>query len=79
MIRLCFATNNQHKLYEVKAAVPSGIEISSLESIQCFEELPENSPTLEGNSFEKANYVFQHFGVPCFADDTGLEVDALGG
>jgi XTP/dITP diphosphohydrolase len=79
MIRICFATNNEHKLREVRAAIPSGIEIVSLEAIGCFEELPETSDTLEGNSLQKANYVLSNFGIPCFADDTGLEVEALGG
>jgi XTP/dITP diphosphohydrolase len=79
MIRICFATNNEHKLREVRAAIPSGIEIVSLEAIGCFEELPETCDTLEGNSLQKANYVLDKFGIPCFADDTGLEVEALDG
>jgi XTP/dITP diphosphohydrolase len=79
MIRICFATNNKNKLYEVKDAVPTGIEILSLESINCYEELPETSPTLEGNSLQKATFVLDHHNIPCFADDTGLEVDALNG
>jgi XTP/dITP diphosphohydrolase len=79
MIRICFATNNQHKLFEVKHAVPKEIEILSLENIQCFEELPETSDTLEGNSLQKARYVLEHYKIPCFADDTGLEVEALNG
>jgi XTP/dITP diphosphohydrolase len=79
MITICFATNNQHKLYEVRDAVPEEIKIVSLEEIHCFEELPETSDTLEGNSFQKAAYVLEHHKIPCFADDTGLEVEALNG
>jgi XTP/dITP diphosphohydrolase len=76
-MRLCFATNNKHKIKEVALAINNKITILSLEDIGCFEELPETRDTLEGNSFQKAEYVFQHFKVPCFADDTGLEVEAL--
>lgn len=79
MIEICFATNNQHKVEEVMAALPKAIRIKTLNDIQCFEELPETSPTLEGNSLQKALYVFEHYNVPCFADDTGLEVSALNG
>lgn len=79
MMRICFATNNQHKLFEVREAVSSKIEIASLDDINCFEELPETSETIEGNSLQKANYVLDRYLVPCFADDTGLEVDALHG
>jgi XTP/dITP diphosphohydrolase len=76
-MRLCFATNNSHKLEEVAFAIKNKIEIQSLADIGCFEELPETRDTLEGNSLQKAEYVFQHFRVPCFADDSGLEVEAL--
>lgn len=79
MIELCFATNNAHKLSEVKAVMPQGIKILSLADIGCTEELPETGTTLEGNSLQKAAYLFQHYHVACFADDSGLEVDALGG
>ncbi len=75
---LCFATNNTHKLEEVRHAVKD-FKILSLEEIDCFEELPETRDTLEGNSIQKAEYVFERFHGPCFADDTGLEVDALNG
>lgn len=78
-MRLCFATNNAHKLEEAKDIAGDGFEIVSLTEINCFEELPETSPTLEGNSLQKAQFVFQKYNVPCFADDTGLEVDALYG
>ncbi|HEY0654986.1 MAG TPA: non-canonical purine NTP diphosphatase [Chryseosolibacter sp.] len=76
-MRLCFATNNEHKLEEVAHAIKNKITILSLTDIGCFEELPETRDTLEGNSLQKAEYVFEHYKLPCFADDTGLEVDAL--
>jgi XTP/dITP diphosphohydrolase len=76
-MRLCFATNNKHKIEEVAFAIKNKISILSLSDIGCFEELPETRDTLEGNSLQKAEYVYQHFNVPCFADDTGLEVQAL--
>src|SRR6187399_230365 len=78
--RICFATNNLHKLEEVKHKVaPLSINISSLSDIGCAEELPETQDTIPGNSLQKAMYVFTHYGIACFADDTGLEVDALDG
>ena len=64
---------------EVRAILPENFEILSLKDIGCNEELPENQRTLEGNAFEKAAWVFQHYNVDCFADDTGLEVEALNG
>lgn len=76
---LCFATNNLHKIEEVKVALGDGLRILTLEEAGIREELPETQDTLEGNARQKALYVFDHFGLPCFADDTGLEVDALGG
>lgn len=76
-MRLCFATNNKHKIEEVAFAIKNKITILSLSDIGCFEELPETRDTLEGNSLQKAEYVFQNFSIPCFADDTGLEVSAL--
>jgi XTP/dITP diphosphohydrolase len=78
-MKFCFATNNNHKLSEAKDIAGSDFEIVSLKEIDCFEELPETSPTLEGNSFQKADFVFRKYNIPCFADDTGLEVDALNG
>jgi len=78
MIKLCFATNNSHKLEEVRHAIKH-FQIVSLKEINCFEELPETRDTLEGNSLQKAEYVFDNYKVPCFADDTGLDVDALNG
>jgi XTP/dITP diphosphohydrolase len=77
---ICFATNNVHKLEEVKHKVaPLFINISSLYDIGCAEELPETQETIPGNSLQKAMYVFTHYGIACFADDTGLEVDSLNG
>lgn len=74
-----FATGNEHKVKEVNAALKGAFEAISLRSIGCEEELPENSPTLEGNALEKARYVHQHYQVDCFSEDTGLEVEALDG
>jgi XTP/dITP diphosphohydrolase len=78
-MRLCFATNNEHKLEEARDIAGEGFSIVSLTEINCFEELPETRPTLEGNSLQKSEFVFQKYHVPCFADDTGLEVEALNG
>ena len=78
-MKICFATNNPKKIEEVKAALGPDFEIVSLQDIGCFEELPETGDTLEHNAFQKARYVKDNFGVDCFADDTGLEVDALEG
>jgi len=78
-MRLCFASNNKHKLEEIRNVVGGKIDIISLADIKCYEELPETRTTLEGNSLQKAEYVYDHFHVACFADDTGLEVDALNG
>jgi XTP/dITP diphosphohydrolase len=77
--RLCFASNNAHKLDEIRPLLPASIELLSLADIGCHEELPETQDTLEGNARQKAEYVRQHYGVACFADDTGLEVTALNG
>jgi XTP/dITP diphosphohydrolase len=76
---LCFATNNLHKISEVQALVGSGFPLMSLQDIGCLEELAEEQNTLEGNAWQKASYVFDHYQVSCFADDTGLEVKSLGG
>lgn len=78
-MKICFATNNPKKIEEVKAALGVSFEIVSLKDIGCLDELPETGDTLEHNAFQKAKYVKEHFGVDCFADDTGLEVDALEG
>ncbi|RDV15128.1 non-canonical purine NTP diphosphatase [Pontibacter diazotrophicus] len=79
MKQLCFATNNKHKLSEVSQMLEGKYELLSLQDIGCHEELPEEQDTLEGNSRQKAEYVWQHYSVSCFADDTGLEVEALNG
>jgi len=76
---LCFASNNAHKLEEIQALLPPSIKLQSLADIGCHEELPETQDTLQGNARQKADYVRQHYGIACFADDTGLEVRALGG
>lgn len=78
-MKLCFATNNQHKLDEVSQLLGDSFKLESLEAVGCAEELPEEQDTLEGNSLQKAKYVYDKFNVNCFADDTGLEVEALGG
>ena len=78
-MKICFATNNAHKLEEVRAMLTTDLEIVSLKEIGCIEELPEDQDTLEGNSLQKAAYVLSHYQVPCFADDSGLEVEALNG
>ncbi|MEX2234724.1 MAG: non-canonical purine NTP diphosphatase [Cyclobacteriaceae bacterium] len=73
------ATNNQHKLSEIRPLIEPDFRVLSLEEIGCNEDLPETQHTIEGNSFQKAAYVHDHFHLPCFADDTGLEVDGLSG
>ena len=78
-MRLCFASNNAHKLDEIRPLLPAHFVLLSLADIGCDEELPETQDTLEGNARQKAEYVHQHYGVACFADDTGLEVTALHG
>ena len=78
-MKICFATNNSKKIEEVKAALGTQFEIVSLQDIGCQEELPETGNTLDHNAFQKARYVKDHYGVDCFADDTGLEVRALNG
>ncbi|MDQ5929911.1 MAG: XTP/dITP diphosphohydrolase [Bacteroidota bacterium] len=77
-MKIVFATNNLNKIKEIQSLLPSTIEIISLESIGCLEEIPETATTIEGNSVLKANYVTQKYGYDCFADDTGLEVETLG-
>jgi len=78
-MKICFATNNAKKIEEVKAALGHNYEVVSLQDIGCFEELPETGDSLDYNAFEKARYVKTNYGVDCFADDTGLEVEALDG
>lgn len=79
MKKLVFASNNAHKLSEIRAILGDHIEIISLSDLHCHEEIPETADTLEGNALIKARYVWEHYGLYCFADDTGLEVEALGG
>lgn len=79
MRTIVFATNNAHKLAEARAIAGDRLDIRSLSDIGCHEELPETSDTLEGNALQKACYVRDHYNVDCFADDTGLCVDALDG
>lgn len=75
-LKLVFATNNKHKLEEVQAML-TNFEIVSLAEINCFEDIPETANTLEGNAILKANFITEKYGLDCFADDTGLEVEAL--
>lgn len=79
MEKLIFATNNKHKLDEIRAILSGKFEILSLRDIGFEGDIPENASTIEENAIEKARYVKEHTGMDCFADDTGLEVDALGG
>lgn len=78
-MKLVFATNNKHKIHELQALAGEKIELLSLSDINCFDEIPEDRPTLEGNALQKAEYIYGKFGFSCFADDTGLEVEALNG
>ena len=79
MRTLVFATHNTHKLREVRAMLPDGLKLVGLTDLGRTDPLPETSDTLEGNALQKARYVKEHYGYDCFADDTGLEVDALHG
>ena len=76
-MKLVFATNNAHKLEEIKEMLGSRHEIVSLKEIQCHEDIPEEQDTLEGNALQKARYIHAKYGLDCFADDTGLEIKAL--
>lgn len=78
-MKLVFASSNKNKIEEIKALLPSGIELLSLNDIHCSEEIPETANTIEGNAVLKADYISQKYGYNCFADDSGLEVDALNG
>ncbi|TDO02803.1 non-canonical purine NTP diphosphatase [Sunxiuqinia elliptica] len=78
-MELVFATNNQHKLRELQQILGDEIHLLSLQDIECEEEVPENQETLEGNASEKAFFIYNKYGYNCFADDTGLEIDALNG
>ena len=78
-MQLVFATNNPNKILELQSMLPENIKIISLKSIGCFVDIPETSHSIEGNAIQKANYVLEKYGYDCFADDTGLEVQALNG
>ena len=78
-MQLVFASNNKNKIRDIQLLLPDSIQILSLEDIGCTEEIPETATTIEGNAILKANYVSQKYGYDCFADDSGLEVDALNG
>ncbi|MBO4801873.1 MAG: non-canonical purine NTP diphosphatase [Bacteroidaceae bacterium] len=78
-MKLVFATNNAHKLQEVRQILGECFELVGLSDIGCHEDIPETAETLEGNALQKARYVKEHYGLDCFADDTGLEVKALDG
>jgi XTP/dITP diphosphohydrolase len=78
-MKIVFASNNKNKILEIQSMLPESIQIVSLESIGCLGEIPETSETIEGNAILKANYITQKYGFDCFADDTGLEVEAING
>lgn len=78
-MKLVFATNNLNKIKEVQRLIPEHIQLLSLEAIGCFEDVPETQTTIEGNAIQKAEYIKNHYGFDCFADDTGLEVNSLHG
>jgi XTP/dITP diphosphohydrolase len=78
-MKLVFATNNQHKLHEIKHLLDGSFELLSLNDINCTDDIPENQETIEGNASEKAFYIWNKYQLNCFADDTGLEIEALNG
>ena len=78
-MRIVFATNNKNKLSEIREILGDGVEVLSLKDIGCGVDIPETADTLEGNALQKAQYIYDHYGISCFADDTGLEVEALNG
>ena len=78
-MKIVFATNNQHKLSEIRDILGDGFEVLSLKDIGCDVDIPETGQTLDENALQKAQYVYNHYHIDCFADDTGLEVDALDG
>ena len=77
MKKLVFATNNDHKLRELKQILPNDFELLSLNDIGCTDDIPETGPTLETNASQKSYYISERYGINCFADDTGLEIEAL--
>jgi XTP/dITP diphosphohydrolase len=78
-MKIVFATNNPHKIKEISAMLDHSFEIISLKDIGCTEDIPETQPTLEGNALQKARHVKENYGPDCFSEDTGLEIEALGG
>lgn len=78
-MKLVFATNNKHKLQEVRDIVGDRVEVLSLADIGCHDDIPETADTLQGNALIKARHIYEKYGLDCFADDTGLEVEALDG
>jgi len=78
MRKLVFATNNDHKMRELIELLPSEFELLSLNDIHCFDDIPETGNTLEANASQKSFYIWNKFGINCFADDTGLEIEVLG-
>ena len=78
-MKLVFATNNKHKLQEVRDIVGDRVEVLSLADINCYDDIPETADTLQGNALIKARHIYEKYGFDCFADDTGLEVEALDG
>lgn len=78
-MNILFATSNKNKLKEIQSLLPSFIKLLSLEDIELNEDIPETSSTIDGNALQKTDYIVQHFGIDCFADDTGLEVEVLNG
>ena len=78
-MQLVSATNNKNKIKEIKQLLPTSINLLSLEDINCLEDIPETAETIEGNAIQKAKYVYDKYKLNCFADDTGLEIDALNG
>ena len=80
MKKIVIATNNRHKIEEIKDMLKNeNIKLITLNDIGCNEEIPENEPTIEGNAYQKAKYIFERYGYDCISDDTGLEVDSLNG
>ena len=78
-MKILFATSNKNKALEIQKLIPEGFEILTLNDIDLQEEIPETSDTIEGNAIQKTNFIVENFGIDCFADDTGLEIEALNG
>ena len=78
-MKLLFASANQNKVNELQKLIPEGFELLSLKDIDLKEDIPETSETIEGNAIQKTTYIVEKFGIDCFSDDTGLEIDALNG